>query len=155
VNRRFGTSSPPSNAAARELVRKLIDDRTTSVGAPADARVVASAGDFLYRELSRWVGHDGCHAVFTRVLSDTRDDHPALAHVQFRTRTHPYIEGASEAVRAHGDPVTAAALEAVLVRVIELVGRLIGDDMATRLIERSRDVAGLPDVYPHLKREEA
>jgi hypothetical protein len=38
---------------------------------------------------------------------------------------------------ANGDPATAEALESMVVRLVELLGRLIGDDMATRLIERS------------------
>jgi hypothetical protein len=133
----------------------MIEDRSTRVGAAANARTVAGAGDFLYRELSRWVGHDGCHAVFTRVAADARREHPSLAQIHFRTRTHPYIEGATEAVMAHGDPATAAALEAVLVRVIELVGRLIGDDMATNLIERSRESAEYSDRSAFRKQEEA
>lgn len=146
---------PLRHADARDLIRKLIDDRGTRVGGSADARTIASAGDFLYRELSRWIGHDGCHAVFTRVLADSRGEHPALKHIHCRTRTHPYIEGAAEAVSAHGEPATAVALEAVLIRVVELVGRLIGDDMATILIERSRDAANITDAAPQRRREEA
>jgi hypothetical protein len=36
-----------------------------------------------------------------------------------------------------GDPTTTEALESMLARLVELLGRLIGDDMAMRLIERS------------------
>jgi hypothetical protein len=38
---------------------------------------------------------------------------------------------------ADGDAATAEALESMLARLVELLGRLIGDDMAMKLIERS------------------
>ena len=38
---------------------------------------------------------------------------------------------------AYGDAASAEALESMLVHLIELLGRLIGDDMADKLIERS------------------
>jgi hypothetical protein len=40
-------------------------------------------------------------------------------------------------VAAHGDGETAEALDVLLFRLVELLGRLIGDDMANKLIERS------------------
>jgi hypothetical protein len=36
-----------------------------------------------------------------------------------------------------GDPETAEALESMLMRLVELLGRLIGDDMAGKLIDRT------------------
>lgn len=38
---------------------------------------------------------------------------------------------------ARGDPETAEALESMLIRLVELLGRLIGDDMAGKLIDRT------------------
>ena len=93
--------------------------------------------DDLYRELSRWVGLDGCHALFSRSLSEARTDFPALAQIEIRARSQPHIDGVAETIMARGDPATAEALEFMLERLVELLGRLIGDDMATKLIERS------------------
>jgi hypothetical protein len=107
------------------------------MGGLTAARAAATACDKLYRELSRWVGPDGCHALFTRALAQARIDHPALEQIQLHARSDPYIDGVAEAIMAHGDPATADGLEAMLVHLIELLGRLIGDDMATKLIERS------------------
>ena len=55
---------------------------------------------------------------------------------------------------AFGDPATDEALESMLARLVELLGRLIGDDMAMKLIERSlvSDRDGAPSVK---RREEA
>ncbi len=56
---------------------------------------------------------------------------------------------------AHGDAATAEALESMLVHLVELLGRLIGDDMATKLIERSLGVSERDDTMSDSRREEA
>jgi hypothetical protein len=119
---------------ARRLIRS---HRSEQTGGQTAARGAATACDKLYRELSQWVGPDGCHALFTRALAQARTDHPALEQIHLHARSDPYIDGVAEAIMAHGDPATADGLEAMLVHLIELLGRLIGDDMATKLIERS------------------
>ena len=131
--------TPPRNEhPARQMARRLIEShRSERTAGHSAARAAATACDQLYRELSRWVGPDGCHALFTRALVQTRSQHPALEQIQLHARSDPYIDGVAEAIMAHGDPATAEGLEAMLVNLIELLGRLIGDDMATKLIERS------------------
>jgi hypothetical protein len=127
-------NEPSAGQMARRLIRS---HRSEQMGGQTAARAAATACDKLYRELSRWVGPDGCHALFTRALAQARIDHPALEQIQLHARSDPYIDGVAEAIMAHGDPATADGLEAMLVHLIELLGRLIGDDMATKLIERS------------------
>jgi hypothetical protein len=56
---------------------------------------------------------------------------------------------------AHGDPATAEALESMLVRLVELLGRLIGEDMSTKLIERTLAPSGRGDGPSDSRREEA
>jgi hypothetical protein len=146
------TSSPPNTFVkltpnlppAGELARRLIDG-TRDDGAPsADAaRSAAMAFDHLYQSLSRWVGFDGCHALFTRAHANARATHPLLANIQLRARATPYLAGVAETVDQHGAAQTVEALESMLVVLIELLGRLIGDDMARTLIER--DLAGSAD----------
>jgi hypothetical protein len=53
-----------------------------------------------------------------------------------------------------GDAATAEALESMLARLVELLGRLIGDDMAMRLIQRSL-VSERDDTPSEKRREEA
>jgi hypothetical protein len=134
-----GKATPSGNhPPAREIAGRLISRRRSErKGGETAARAAAAACDNLYRELSRWVGPDGCHALFTRALAETRTEYPALTQIQLRARLEPYIDGVAETILAHGDPATAEALESMLVRLVELLGRLIGDDMATKLIERS------------------
>jgi hypothetical protein len=133
------SATPSGNVpAAHEIVRRLISSRPphTKRGDTA-ARAAAAACDNLYRELSRWVGPDGCHALFTRALAETRPEYPALEKIRLHPRSEPYIDGIADSIMAYGDPETATALESVLLRLVELLGRLIGDDMAGKLIDRT------------------
>jgi hypothetical protein len=130
-------TSSDDRAPARQIARRLIHSRSTGSGDDISARAAAASCDHLYQELSRWVGPDGCHALFTRALAQARDEYPALAQIHLQPRSEPYIDGVAEAIMAHGDSTTADALESMLARLVELLGRLIGDDMAMKLIERS------------------
>jgi hypothetical protein len=150
-NRKEGLSR---DSAAREIVRRLINSRATE-RAEGDTAARAAAGDHLYRELSRWVGPEGCHALFTRALAEARTGYPPLGQIKLRAGSEPYIGGVAETVLAYGDTATAKALESMLVHLVELLGRLIGDDMATKLIERSSFASERANVTSHSKREKA
>lgn len=56
---------------------------------------------------------------------------------------------------AHGDDATADALESMLVHLVALLGRLIGDDMTTKLIERSVGASAIRNAMSDSRREEA
>lgn len=134
----------PDLPEARELARRLIDrGRAVSVASPDPAHLVAAAVDRLYKDLALWVGLDGCHALFTRALAEARLKYPLLETIQLHARSSPYLEGVAETIEQHDAGETSEALESMLVMLIELMGRLIGDDMATNLIERGfADSAG-------------
>ncbi len=126
------------HAAARQIARRLISSREPErAGSHATAHAAAGVCDDLYQELSRWVGPDGCHALFTRARAQAQTENPALGHIQLRARSEPYLDGISQSISAHGEAATAEAVESMLVRLVALLGRLIGDDMSTKLIERT------------------
>lgn len=130
---------PSDTPKAEELVRNLIeleaDSRSDEISAPASATLATS--ERLYRELSRWVGPAGCHALFTRALADSQTLHPLLIGVRLQNQTQPYFDGTTEIIAAYGPAATSEALEAMLVTLVEILGRLIGDDMAMKLILQS------------------
>jgi hypothetical protein len=131
----------PDLPPERQLARRLIDRaRAEGTARPDSALSSAAALDRLYLDLSRWVGLDGCHALFTRALAEAAVKYPLLGTMQLHPRSTPYLEGLTETAQQHGARETDEALEAMLVILIELLGRLIGDEMATILIER-----GLPE----------
>lgn len=141
---------------ARQIAHRLIDShRRERDAGESSARAAAIASENLYRELARWVGPDGCHALFIRALAQARAEHPALKQIQLRTHGEPYLDGLPEAIMANGDVTTAEALESMLVTLAELLGRLIGDDMAVNLIERSLPASDRGDSTADNKQEEA
>ena len=148
-------AQPPGLSPTRQLARRLIDARRSEGSGDTPARAAAGASDRLYRELSRWVGVDGCHALFSRALAQAREEYAALGQLQIRARSQPHVDGVAETIVARGDSATAEALESMLARLVELLGRLIGDDMAARLIERSLAPSERGEQHPGGTREEA
>jgi hypothetical protein len=148
------SSEQPS---AQQIARRLIDSRRRPEPGEADseARAAAISCNHLYRGLSRWVGPDGCHALFARALAEARTEHPALMQIQLRARSEPYVDGVAETIMAHGETATAEGLESMLVRVIALLERLIGDEMAMKLIEQSLAASERGGATPERKQEEA
>lgn len=126
----------PDRPAVQQLTRRLID-REAPGDAPAKrAAAVHSACERVAHELSRWVGTHGCDVLFTRALTESRTEHPLLATIRVRGPLEPGLDGVPESIQANGAAETAAALEALLVTLFELLGRLIGDDMVMRLLGR-------------------
>jgi hypothetical protein len=146
----------PDKQPARQIARRLIESRQPEgKGADSRSRAAAAACEDLYRNLSRWVGTDGCHALFTRALAEARTEYTALDQLQLRPRSEPYVDGVAEAIMAHGDPAIAEGIESMLIRLVELLGRLIGDDMATKLINQSLAASESGDKTSDGRREEA
>jgi hypothetical protein len=142
-------------SSAQQIARRLIDSRRTEPGEAHSEARAAAACDALYRGLSRWVGSDGSHALFSRALAEARTDHPSLMQIELRVRSEPYVDGVTETIMAHGEAATRAGLESMLVRLIALLGRLIGDEMAMRLIEQSLAASERGAAPPQRQQEEA
>ncbi len=125
-------------AVAQQLARRVIERERPDSDQQIDrASAAALAADEMYAALSRWVGAEGCHALFARARRDAENRHPPLARLSLQPHRSPYIGGLADSVEAHGPAATAEAIEAFLAGMIDLLGRLIGLDMATNLIERS------------------
>ncbi len=91
----------------------------------------------MYVSLARWIGTDGCHALFGRARAEAEGSNGALAALTLRPRATPYIDGVAEIVVKYGEAETAKAIESMLIAVTEVLGRLIGADMAANLIQQS------------------
>lgn len=139
----------------RALIKRLVDREIVSSGeAPNAALATALVAENLCRALSRWIGIDGCHALFRRARADALTDHPALAKLELRAREESYLGNVAACIEESGDTATANGLEAMLGGTIELLGRLIGHDLATNLIERSLPESALI-ADPEKRRAEA
>lgn len=129
----------PSEALnARELTRRLVARAPRSDGPNRAALAAQVACERTYRDLTRWLGPSGSHALLTRALAQAQAEHPFLKEIHIGRRSEPGLDGVTGIVQAHGATAVAAGLEAVLEKLLGLLGRLIGDDMAGQLVEQSR-----------------
>ena len=143
---------PPISPAVDAVARRLL----ASTGPPQGNVVRAPEGDGetdlviahshaarvtteLAQSLARWFGPYGYHALLTRALAEAGPKHPSLAGVSVRDPLTPVLDGLDEALAAHDPDAVLEGVIAVVAGVITLLARVIGEDMALRLVERSMD----------------
>lgn len=83
------------------------------------------------------MGEDGRNALLVRALARTEADHPALKKIVALDEGGVQLEGVAASVAAHGVASVTAAIEALLAALIDVLGRLIGEDMAIRMIDQA------------------
>jgi hypothetical protein len=130
-------TSPGARALAVQLLASAGPAPPTAHDAPDPLAASMRLGRQLAAELSRWLGPFGYHALLTRALADARVDHPALRGVHVGAPPAPELAGLADAARTHGADAAVEGVEAVLASLIDLLGRLIGDDLAATLIDRT------------------
>jgi hypothetical protein len=92
------------------------------------------------------MGDDGWNALLVRAITQTESAHPALSTVRRVNEGSVHLDGVVESVEAHGAAAVTEAIEALLATLVDILSRLIGEDMAIRLIDpdaaRSRKGGG-------------
>ena len=142
---RDALQSPTALQVARGLVaREFVQGQEGK--AESVAAALQRGCTRLSRNLRDSLGEDGWTALLARALARTEADHPALKNIR------PLIEGGLDldaviaGIETHGLANVTAAIEALLAALIDILGRLIGEDMAIALIEqdspRSRPSGG-------------
>ncbi|HEX5385926.1 MAG TPA: hypothetical protein VFW66_04430 [Gemmatimonadales bacterium] len=128
--------SPAALAAARRLWASGANDAATpdDVGAVA-SRIFAQLG----RGLARWIGPDGYTALLNRALGLARQEHGALLGLMWRESAAPDFAAAAQ---VYGVAAVRAGVVAMLATFIDLLARIIGEDMAVQLVERTRPLSG-------------
>jgi len=123
------------SAAATEVAQLLWARTADGASAPDE---VAAASDRICTQLrsglGRWVGTTGYTALLDRAIAQTRMDHPALGSLSCLGGEAPLV---TAAVRAHGAAEVEAGMVAAVAALIDLLGRIIGEDMALRLVEQT------------------
>jgi limonene-1,2-epoxide hydrolase len=147
--RESSTSAPASgelsslpSAAGRELAARLFVDEHGD--APANDAIVPTVERLfarLFVGLSRWFGPYGTTALLTRALARAQANHNALAPISVSADDPSVLIGRADSVRTHGAALFADGIVGVLAALADLIGRLIGNDLATNLLEQS---VGLP-----------
>jgi hypothetical protein len=105
-------------------------------------------------ELSRWIGRQGCRALFARALSTAQagGEYPVLDLVRVSTGSVSCLDGLAEGAARCGSDAATAGATAILSALIELLGRLIGDDMALSLLAHSASAPRGTHVSPRRSR---
>jgi hypothetical protein len=98
---------------------------------------VVAAADLLCArlrtELGRWVGADAYRVLLDRALGLARVEHAALRHLSCLGDDKA---ATTNAVQTHGTAEVRDAILTLLTALIELLGRVIGDEMAVHLVEQ-------------------
>ena len=120
-----------------DVVRRILA-RDAPVARDKD---LEAAGQALQRSCTRmtgglWrsMGPAGSSALLARAFARTEGPHPILKELHRGNGDATRVDGIAESVKAHGIGEVTAAIEALLAAVIDILTRLIGEDMATRLI---------------------
>jgi hypothetical protein len=81
------------------------------------------------------IGDDGCQALLFRALAQTEKDHPLLNSVLRNEHDIVHLNGVAASVEKHGAPQVASAVEAFVAVIVDVLARLIGEDMAIQIID--------------------
>jgi len=124
------TTRAATDAARRVWARAAGDSR-----APEDVTAAAEQLAIQLRTgLGRWIGAQGYRALLARAGGLARAEHPALGGLSWLGEDQPAITAAGQAQGTGEVTVGPVVLVAAL---IELLGRIIGEEMAVRLVEQS------------------
>lgn len=130
-------SSPPSDAALalaqRLFVREVAPDAPDAVVVAGAARLCTRVADGLTRSF----GPFGSVALLARALARAQTDHPALHGVAYDSVQLPIIAGLEASAERHGAQAVADGTIAMVARLTDAIGRLVGDDIAAALLEQS------------------
>ena len=110
-------------------------EETSSDSPDVPAVAARAAVERANRRLSRWLGANGAYTLFSRALAQAKAEHAVLKDIRLRSRPDPGLEGVTESIQAHGASAVGAGLQALLVALLQLLGRLIGGDLAAQLME--------------------
>jgi len=123
------------SAAATEVARRLWQGAVGDSNTPEDVAVAATRMCTALRVgLTRWVGAMGYRALIDRALLLARPEHPALGSLSFPGEDEPVTTAAA---RSHSPAEVAAGMVALVAALIEVLGRIIGGEMAVRLVEQT------------------
>ena len=88
----------------------------------------------LQAGLARWVGTEGYRALLHRALLLARAEHPALGGLSCHGGDRPET---TVAARAHSAAEVATGMVALVAALVELLGRIVGEEMAVELVNQA------------------
>jgi hypothetical protein len=124
-----------ASAVAAETARQLWAHEGLDARAPEEMAAAAEQGCARLRAgLTRWIGSDGYRALVDRGLEQARAEHPALAGLQCQAGD---VQGVAAMVGVHGAAQVREGILALVALLIDLLSRVIGEEIAVRLVEQA------------------
>jgi hypothetical protein len=123
----------PTPSTSAETARRVLE-RTRSADGSPDVNALWRACANITESLREALGDDGSDALMTRALTRTAEVHPAAGEWQLRDGDLP-LDTLRAAAKAHGITTVASAIETLIAALVEVLVRLIGEEMTIRLIQ--------------------
>ena len=123
--------------SARELARQILERDLREGDAPAPIDVAAAAERAFHRisnGLSHWVGSDGTQALFSRALALAQARDHSLKAVQPPARSALFLDTLAQNAQPDDGAGVLNGVTLIMTTLIELLTRLVGEDLAVRLV---------------------
>jgi hypothetical protein len=133
------TGNASEAPSSLRIARRVLDREVVpSAGAtPADvAAALQRVCARLSYNLRDSMGPAGYDALLVRALARAEPAHPALVAACPRNGGEIHLDNLQASIEKHGVVAATAAVEALLAAFIDLLSRLIGEDMAIRLMDQ-------------------
>lgn len=131
-------TSDPAGLPGPRKHRQPRPERGPGDDAIRDARLATAALEFRCRQITGnlrdALGADGCAALLARAMAECEPRHPVLRQMRGPDEREVQLGNVAAAVAAHGIAAVDAAVEALVGSLVGILARLIGEDMALRLI---------------------
>lgn len=144
-----GEGSPPpgdagaSPATSSEVARRILTRDVLAPGQGTESATPEAAILELQRSCMRVtdalrssVGDAGCAALLSRAFALTERTHPVLRELRRCADEDIRLDRIAASAGAHGVDDVTAAVVALIAAVIDILTRLVGDDMAIRLLDQ-------------------
>lgn len=126
----------PELSSSVQLARQLLAHETAP-GTSDPEMIAAGLRKTCARTLitlRNALGVDGCNALLVRALIRTEAQHPLISDLRRSSEGNISFDGLVKSVGDHGVVPVTAAIEALLAALIDILVRLVGEEMTVRLI---------------------
>lgn len=134
------------STATMEAARRLWEKAATTADT-TEAKIAAAerVGTGLRAGLVRWIGRDGYHSLLLRALEQVRPAYPWMAGLRCEGGL---LQDMATEVRKHSAADVAGGMLALIGVVVDVLGRITGEEMAIRLVEQAwtADAPVTPDA---------
>lgn len=129
----------PARMSVREGERRMTEAHNRDPVEQESPGSPATSLEYRCRQITaslrETLGPDGSAALIGRALAACEPQHPVVKLLRGGDGREIGLDGVSTAVGQHGLQETEAAVDAMIASLAGILGRLIGDDMAMRLLD--------------------